>query len=232
MNNFHYAMSLCQTLYGIDLKEDDFEEIALTGWNMIGNKRTRIYRFDACLNKCSNNSYSVELPCNADMIEAVTTNFEDWGYVDGVHPNGNLNSSNIEEYIERKKAFHDPLYASGKFLRYERVGDTLYFDKPYGNINILYRGIILDEEGLPELTDKEAIALATYCAYIIKFREGLMTNNNNIIQTANVLKQRWDVQCDQARVDGYFDQNTIDSILEAKNNWNRKVFNSSYKIYK
>ena len=33
--------------------------------------------------------------------------------------------------IENRKAFRDPLYAKGKFIKYERVGDTLYFDRPH-----------------------------------------------------------------------------------------------------
>ena len=57
----------------------------------------------------------------------------------------------------------------------------LYFDKPHGKINILYKGLVLDNDGLPEITDKEATALATYCAYVIKFKEGIMTNNANIV---------------------------------------------------
>jgi hypothetical protein len=57
----------------------------------------------------------------------------------------------------------------------------LYFSHNYGNINILYKGIIADNEGLPELTDKEATAIATYLAYITKYKEGLKTGNSNII---------------------------------------------------
>lgn len=234
MNDFHYGLSLCQTLYGIDLTEDQYEEIALVGWNLIGNKRTRIYRYSQCPNCCTNKdgTYEITLPCNVDLIEAVTTGFEDWGYVTNYTDNGDSDSAVIEQYIEARKQFHDPLYQKGKFLKYEKVGNTLYFDKPYGKINILYRGIILDDDGLPELTDKEATALATYCAYITKFKEGLLTNNGNIINLANQLKLQWNIQCDQARVDGYINQNTMDNILEAKNTWNRKVFNQSYKMYK
>ena len=56
-----------------------------------------------------------------------------------------------------------------------------------------------------------------------------MTNNGNIIEAANLLKQQWNIQCDQARVDSYIDQNQMDQILEAKTNWNRKIHNKSYK---
>jgi len=45
-------------------------------------------------------------------------------------------------------------------LKYYRVGNKLYFDNYVHHVNILYRGVESDEDGLPELTDKEAIAIA------------------------------------------------------------------------
>lgn len=229
LNDFHYAMSLMETLYGITMQEDQFEEAALVGWNLIGNKRTRLYRYSTCVSNCEE---GVQLPCNADILEAVTTDFEEWNYSTNDTPNGDINSAFVESYIEHRKAFKDPLYASGKFIRYERVGDMLYFDKPHGKINILYKGVILDGDGLPRITDKEAMALATYCAYVSKFKEGLMTNNANIIGLANTLKQQWNVQCDQARVDYYMSQNDWDKVLDAKTSWDRKIHGKSLKVYR
>jgi len=114
-------------------------------------------------------------------------------------------------------------------VKYERVGDTLYFDKNYGSILILYKGEVLDDEGLPEITNKEAEAIATYCAYVDKYKEGLITNNGNIIQLADTLKQQWLFKCDQARVPENLSQNELDQVLDAKTSWNRKVYNHSYK---
>lgn len=37
-NNFHYAISLAQTLYDIEGDDDDLEEIGLVAYNFIGNK--------------------------------------------------------------------------------------------------------------------------------------------------------------------------------------------------
>lgn len=228
-NDFHYGLSLCQTLYGVDLSEDEYEEIALTGWNLIGNKRTRLYRYHTTVDNCQE---GVQLPCNVDEIEAVTTCFEEWDYSTNDTPNGDIASAIIEEYIEARKAFRDPMYISGKYIRYERVGDMLYFDRPHGHINILYKGLIVDDDGLPQITDEEALALATYCAYVTKFKEGLQTSNPNIIAMANVLKQRWDVQCDQARISGYMSQNEWDQVLDAKTSWNRKIHGKSLKVYR
>lgn len=229
LNDFHYAMSLMESLYGMTMQEDQFEEVALVGWNLIGNKRTRLYRYSTCVSDCEE---GVQLPCNCDEIEAVTTGFEEWNYSTNDTPNGDINSAYIESYIEHRKAFRNPLYASGKFIKYERVGDMLYFDRPHGRINILYRGTILDDTGLPQITDKEAMALATYCAYVNKYKEGLMTNNSNIIQLANTLKQQWNVQVDQARTDYYMSQNEWDEVLDAKTSWNRKIYGKSMKMFR
>lgn len=221
-------MSLMETMFGVSAQEDDFEEIALVGWNLIGNKHTRLYRYSTCVDNCSE---GVQLPCNCDIIEAVTTDFEEWNYSTNDTPNGDINSAFVESYIEHRKAFRNPLYAPGKLIRYERVGDMLYFDRPHGHINILYKGVILDSDDLPELTDKEALALATYTAWVIKFKEGLMTNNPQTIQIANTLKQQWDLRCDQARSDHYMSQNEWDEVLDAKTAWGRKEYNKSFKLY-
>lgn len=228
-NNFYYALTLLDTLYGINMNEDDFEEIAIIAWNQIGNKRCKTYRYTTCMNSCSK---QIDLPCNCDILEAVTTDFEDFQHVSNQFNHAEPGSLAIESYIESNKAFRSHLYSSGKFIPYERVGDTLYFDQHHDKINILYRGIQLDDQGLPELNDKEALAIATYCAYISKFKEGMMTNNGNIINLANSLKQQWLVQCDQARVPEDISQNEWDEILDAKNSWDRKIQNRTYKPIK
>lgn len=229
LNNFHYALTLAEMLYGITIQEDDGEEILLTGWNLIGNKRTRLYRYKTCVYDCEQ---GVELPCNVDEIEAVTTDYEEWDWITNDTPNGNTHSAFIEHYIEHRKAFRNPLYARGKFIKYEKVGSMLYFDRPHEQINILYRGILVDDNGLPQITDSEARALATYLAYVIKYKEGIMTNNASIIQLAEDLRLKWLTQVDQARNDYYLSQNEIDQVLDAKTSWDRKQFNRSFKLYK
>lgn len=228
-NDFHYAMSLLETLYGITMSEDQFEEIAIVAWNLIGNKRTRIYRYSTCISNCEE---GIQLPCNVDEIEAVTTGFEEWNYSTNDTPNGDIKSAVIESYIEGRKAFRDPLYIPGKFIRYERVGDMLYFDRPHGKVNILYKGTIVDDNGLPQITDKEAMAIAAFCAYTDKQKEAYRTNNSNMLQMASVLKQEWIMRCDQARVDRYLSQNEWDQVLDAKTSWNRKIHGKSLKVYR
>lgn len=227
MEKFGYAMFLANQLFDLELIPEDFEEIGLIAWNMIGNKRQRLYRYCTDIN-CS--SQTVELPCNCDDIEAVTYGFEDWNFVSNLYPNGDPYTAWVEDYIEARKAFSNPYYIGGRFVKYERVGNTLYLDGKYkGKIFILYEGTILDEDGLPELTTAEAMAIATFCAYATKFKEALRTNSREIMQAAQNLERLWNIRCKQARVPEHISQNEMNEILDAKVNWNRKIYNKSYK---
>lgn len=229
MNDFNYIYILANQLYGLELEPINFEEIALIGWNLIGNKTVRLYRY---YDKVDCADFSIKLPCNCDIIEAVTYNHEDWNYSTNKTVNGDYNSQFTEQYIESRKLYSDPLYISGKYAKYERVGDRLYFDKDYGQVAILYKGVILDDDGLPQVNDKEALAIATYLAYVTKQKQGWITNNQNLLQEAQYMQQQWLKYCDSARVPSHLSQNDMDEILQAKSSWARKSFNKSYKPIK
>lgn len=227
INDFHYAISLAQMLYDIEGDTDDLEEIGLVAYNFIGNKNTRLYKAILDVN-CEDGS--IQLPCNVDIIEAVTyCGPEDWNYTSNTKEFGDIQSSYTENYIESKKSFLNPLYISGKYVEYKRVGNTLYVNKGIGKVIILYHGILLDEEGLPKINDKEAIAIAEYIAYVYKYKEAIRTNNQNILRMAQELKQQWLFHCDAARVPEYVSQEEMDQILNVQSSWNRKVYNKSYK---
>jgi hypothetical protein len=66
-------------------------------------------------------------------------------------------------------------------------------------------------------------------AYVQKYKQGIMTNNANIIQVANLLKADWLRYCDAARVPDYINQNEMNEILNIKTSWDRKTYNKSYK---
>lgn len=224
--DIHYAQYLANELYGIEMSTDRFEELALIAYGKIGNKNCRLYRFFGSVDPVT---LSLELPCNLTYIEAVTCAMEDWEHVTNTTWGGDIDSAFTEEYIERSKLFMDPLYQSGKFLKYTKVGSTLYFDRPYGLVCILYKGEVLDDNGLPVINEKEANAIATYIAWTSKYKEGITTMNANIIKIAQELEQRWNRSRDQASTPEHISQNEMDEILDAKTNWNRKQFRKTYK---
>lgn len=224
LNNFHYIAVLLDQLYGIEMDDEDLEELGLIAWEAIGNKRTRLYQYKTCVGPDN----SITLPCNASSVESVTTSFEDWNRVTNYSEQGDQRSVFVESLIEAEKVFTSPYYSSGKLVSYEQVGNILYFNKNYGTLNILYKGILADEEGLPMITNKEAQAIATYLAYTQKYKDGLKTNNTVTINLATNLEGKWLKQCDQARVT-QLSQNDMNEILNVKDSWNRHSYGFSYK---
>ena len=225
--NFHYAISLAQTLYDVEGDTDSLEEIGLVAHNFIGNKHTQLHKVLLDVN-CEDGS--VQLPCGVDIIESVTyCGPEDWNYVSNIKEHGDLSSLYTENYIEAQKAFLDPHYISGKFVKYRKVGDKLYVNKGLGKVQVLYHSLILDEDGLPAINDKEAIAIAEYIAYVTKYKEAIRTNNQNVLRMAQELKQQWLFHCDAARVPEHVSQNEMDQILDALTAASWKTHGKSFK---
>ena len=123
----------------------------------------------------------------------------------------------------------NPYYISGKFVKYKKVGNTLYVNRGLDTVNVLYHANILDNDGLPDINDKEASAIAVYIAFTIKQKEAFKTHNQAIMQEAQFLRKRWLTLLDAARVPDYISQNEMNDILDAKYSWDRKVYNKSYK---
>lgn len=222
--SFHSALSHLYDFYGIEMQEDEFEEIGLHAWGKIGNKRNRLYSFTGVV--CNG---ELELPCNADIIEAVTSRSVDYQMTDNVSRD-NYSRSIAESNIEAEITRTNPFYTRGGFVNYERVGNTLYFKNVLnGPINVLYKGILSDENGLPELNIKEKEAIAIYCAYIYNQKQGMITKDKSMLEIAMLLKAEWLRSCSDARTPEYLNQNDWDNILQANNSWDRKRYNVSYK---
>ena len=128
MNNFKYAISLAQILYDIDINDmDTLIEIGLVAYNFIGNKNTQL---SSEIVNVDRRSGLVKLPCKADLVEAITyPSMEDWSYTSNLTNYGDFNTLNVEHYIERSKQSVDPLYISGRFVKYRREGNYIYVNE-------------------------------------------------------------------------------------------------------
>ncbi len=228
LNDFHYAMYLANSLYAVELLPEDFEEIGLVAYNLIGNKNTRL-KTTTLTPDCNN---IVTLPCDCDSLEAVTYAFEDWNYSSNKYPFGDYNSQLVEGYVEAYKLFSDNLYIPGKLAQYQVIGDNqIQLKDNYGDVVfVLYKSETL-ADGLPLITDDEALAIATFVAYNVKFKEGLLTNNGDIIGVAKMLQAEWNRRCDAARITE-LSQNDMNEVLDAKTSWDRKQYNKSFKAIK
>lgn len=215
-------------LYDIDINDmDTLLEIGLVAYNFIGNKNTQLVSEIVNVDRKSG---LVKLPCKADLIEAITyPNIEDWNQTSNIKNFGDFNSLNVEQYIEKSKQSVDPLYLSGRFVKYRREGNYIYVTENIDQVCVLYHSEQLDEDDLPLINDKEAIAIADYIAYTIKYKEALRSNNSAIFQMAQTIKRQWLIHCDAARVPEYVNQNEMNEVLDAMSSSNRKLHGRSYK---
>ena len=228
MNNFKYALSLAQMLYDVDINDmETLIEIGLVAYNFIGNKNTQLKSEIVNVDKRSG---LVKLPCKADLVEAITfPKAEDWSHTSNIKNFGDFNTLNVEQYIEKSKQSIDPLYMSGKLVKYRREGNYIYVTEDIDQVSVLYHVETLDEDDLPMINDKEAVAIADYIAYTVKYKEALRSNNSAVFQMAQTIKRQWLIHCDAARVPEYVNQNEMNDLLEIASSHNRKVHGRSYK---
>lgn len=222
-NNFKSVYSMANSLYGINMDENSFEDLALVGWDLIGNKQTKLYRYKTNTENCR-----VQLPCNVELIEAVYAGIPDANISSNISFTGNINNQYYEDLNEQFKTKHHSLYDSNSLVHYRIEGDELVFDNDYNNVVILYYGIIMDDDGLPYLNDKEVHAIALYCAYADLYKKSLVLRDSNTFQLASALKSDWLRACNSARVRS-MTQNEMDDILDVKTRWDRKVYGKSFK---
>lgn len=222
-NNFKSVYPMANSLYGVNMDETSFEDLALTGWNLIGNRQTKLYRY-----KTNTLNGRIQLPCNVDLIEAVYADIPDANTSSPVSATGNISNQFIEGYNEGFKNIKHSLYDSNKLVHYRLEGDELVFTKDYNNVVILYHGIIVDNDGLPYLNDKEVQALALYCAYAQLYKQSLVMKDGNTFQLANALKADWLRACNAARVRP-MTHNEIDDVLDVRTRWDRKFYGKSFK---
>jgi len=220
--NFYAAAALLNDMWGIVLKDSDFENIGLIAWDKIGNKDVKLYRYEA------HTTYKeIELPCNVDIIESVHANFEDFQLTDNIRRD-NYTANEVEMYIDSRRSNQSPYYHPGKLVNYEQYGNTLKFAEE-GCYIIIYKGVHLDDNGLPLLNHKEVEAVATYCAYVTTNKKFFTTRDQATGQQSQMLKADWFRLCDAARTPIYMNENEMNAILDVMSSWDRKRFGVSFK---
>lgn len=216
-------------MYGVELDEDQFETYAMSAWHKIGNRIYKMYLMHATPECDPEGGWHVCLPCNADIIEAITLPFEDAKNVTVTQNHYGMYSHPVEQEIEHSKHMPNELYIPGKYVKYREIGDKVYFTEPFPMVNILYKGIYADEDGLPMLTWREVEAIALYCAYCYHYKRGLMTKDASSIQIATTLKADWLKACSNARISESVSQNAMNEILSVMTSFNRGMYSRTYK---
>lgn len=226
--SFNTAYSHLRELYGLELNPDEFESLGLIAWDRIGNKQFKWYKYQVEPTE-DNKQWYIDLPCNCDIIEAVTADYEDYQKTTPTNVSGNNQNGWIEGYIESRKYNTGFGYSSGKYIKYTREGNTLHLSDKFNKVNVLYKGVIVDDDGLPFLNEKELDAIAAFCVFADTRKKATITRDPGLWQTVQYWENNWKIACSQARVPIYINQNEMDEILNVANSWDRKRFGKSFK---
>jgi hypothetical protein len=135
-------------------------------------------------------NYYIDLPCNADIIEALTADYEDYQKTSNKFLAGHTQNGWVESYIESRKYNTGSLYVPGKFVKYRREGNRLYLSDKFNLINLVYKGFVADDDGLPFLNAKELEAIASFCAYSYMFKQAIMTRDQGTLQLSQLMEQK------------------------------------------
>lgn len=234
--NFKTAYTQLRELYGIELNPDEFETIGMIGWDKIGNK---LYvQKSATIKVCpiddpqdTMKTSLIHLPCDVDAVEAVYLDFPEYQKTDNLHETPLIYNQYTEKYIDlRRGDNNNTSYRNGKLVKYRVVGpNTLQTTLTEGTVNVLYKSISYDPDGLPLLNVKELDAIAAYCAYSHIFKQSVMTRDSSTFQMAKELENKWLKLCDHARTPISMSQNDFDAIGDAKYSWDRKSYGKTFK---
>lgn len=199
-------------LLGVECPPQDFEDFVLNGWMLINNKHTRLYKFIGDTDE----EGVLQLPCNVQIVEAVKIPMVDAEYTSS--DTNYYNAYNIisEAYVEGRIHSDKPFYNKGKYVSYKEGDGELYFNHPYKHVMVIYQGVLVDDEGLPLINDKEMLALAYYVAYMSLLQEGLRKRDKASIELAATMQGEWLRKCNAARIPDHLSQNDMDDILEVK----------------
>ena len=223
--NIRASYPLVKSLYGIEANTDDFEDVALAGWELIGNKHTRLYRYTG-----STINRELELPCNVDVIESVHIPVVDAQLTSNKINYIDTDSVLAESYIDAWNSGTDPFNQKGKYVKYKEGDNVLYFNRDYDKVIVVYHGIIVDDEsGLPLINEKEMKAIAAFVAWREMLKDGIRKRNADSVKLAQMIEAEWLKRCNAARVKDHLSQNDMDTILDVKTRWDRKQFSKSFK---
>lgn len=221
------ALTQLDELYGVQLDEDTFETYAMSAYNKIGNKDYKMYRLKAHPEADPDGGWFIDKPCNLDEIEAITLNFESAQETSATSNYAGLHNHEVEQWIEADKRIRSELYLPGKFVKFRELGDRIYFTEPYREVNILYKGQYVDENGLPFINEKELNAIVAYCVYAVDNKKARLTKDRSTFEIAQLEYQQWQKACSAARTPMSLSQNAMNEILDAMTTWNRHSFGSS-----
>lgn len=230
--SFLSAKYRAHNLYGIDMTEDDFIEMAYPVWRDIGNISTKQYRYYVQLA----DDYIVQLPTYTESVDSVTL-VDQPEYRDTYDSSGprrtnqaaTLTTSNFTTL--NQSITQSPGRTVNYILRDSNSIQITSPDIVSKNLMIVYSAIDQDDDGLPLLNDKEVAAVAAETArrYITRKAFQLVGMKDKSTPTLlQIIIPEAERLMAAAKIDEKLNDDAIDKMLDIKTSWDRKVYGSRF----
>lgn len=218
------AINLVESLFGINIKQDRYDEWSLIALNKIG----RNYIIGEVYIEVDENGY-VKLPCDFKLLESVSISNSRFT---------REKSTERESGITQTSHFGDnyqdisvsKLEVKGSFVDFRWVRkDLLKVDPGLKGYTAIVKGhiLVVDDEGNPLLNENQLEALAYYLAFLQTQRDAFRKVES--IDLAYI-KSESTRKIAAANVPVYVTQNEWDAMLNAKVSYNRKMFGRDFKL--
>ena len=226
---FLNALSSAQSEYGLNITEDDFIEIGYKVWRTIGNIAPVKTRYFTKVP----DDFIIELPPGCEFIDSVTIVQEPkirTNYDSGGGQTWDLPSMQVESVIPRTD--QSITTSPGNSVNYVlEVGavritseDTLHKD-----VMLVYSSILVGEDGLPLLNDKEVAAVAAEVTrrMTVKDAFGGVSTKKSMLEYITMEASRLMAA---AKVDEVISDDGFDKMLNIKTSWDRKVYGHRFNM--
>jgi hypothetical protein len=231
---FLTAKAKAQQLYAVDMKEDDFVEMAYDIWRSIGNIATKISRYYVNVP----NDLILELPMQAEFIESVTI-VNEKGVIDSFDSQG-YKDRNVYAYQERSnlpQVNQSISKSNGKAVNYITLdNNSIKVTSPDAlnrDVMIVYRMVDNDEDGLPLLNDKEVEAIAAEVAkrdLTRKLFQGVGLKDKTGVTLLQFITAEAARLMTAAKIDENITDDALDKLLDIRTSFDRKLYNRRFNF--
>jgi len=238
--SFLSAKYLVSELFDISMNENDFVEKAMRIWRSMGNIAVALHEYEVIID----NTCKVILPCNFEQMEAVTNAASCNEHNDNlifIHDASNRKLYVGQYYADtlthRAATYNlskQQIHPKGQYIHYELLGSKGSYVAQFDNrlightVYILYRAIIVGDDGLPLITPKEQEAIAYRVAYEMT-QKNAFKGDQLAINLLQIIELQSGIKMAAAKIPEYVSQNAWDSILRAMVRHDRKQYGFNYK---
>lgn len=233
--NIRAGLAVLKTMYGMHIDEYDYLDIAVDALRSIQHFGTTEYISYITANK----EGRVNLPCNMDTIDAVTT--EHMGRkafstrvehdMDGII-NTDTYYTMLGIMTGLGRVFQPGLggFRGEGYISYQLDGYDLIVDKRHsgGRVAVAYTGIATDLEGYPMITRKQSNALAAIAARVLAVR-GANRGDKGLASMVEYYTGISGRLIQAASIPENFTDNELNEVLNCKTSFNRKSINRPTK---